>query len=120
MCKYLLKKRKFPRDIYSWFITSYLRLFGFHPRGRVFSRDAVSTLRFFFSFFLHDTYQLKEKYGWGRGKRTCLSRQNTSLLYKHLHVTTKKKKKSIPHSGIKMHTRNILAEVYMTGIPVNA
>lgn len=93
MCKYLLKKRKFPRDIYSWFITSYLRLFGFHPRGRVFSRDAVSTLRFFFLFFLHDTYQLKEKYGWGRGKRTCLSRQNTSLLYKHLHVTTKKKKK---------------------------
>lgn len=76
MCKYLLKKRKFPRDIYSWFITSYLRLFGFHPRGRVFSRDAVSTLRFFvsflFFFFLHDTYQLKKSMV-GEGGETYMS-----------------------------------------------
>lgn len=69
MCKYLLKKRKFPRDIYSWFITSYLRLFGFHPRGRVCSRDAVSTLRFFVFFVFFARHPPTERKVWlGKGE----------------------------------------------------
>lgn len=89
MCKYLLKKRKFPRDIYSWFTTSYIwGCLDSIPEAEFFSRDAESSLRSF--VFRVAPTKLKEKYGWG--KRTCLSRQNTSLLYKHLHVSTKKKK----------------------------
>lgn len=98
MCKYLLK-RKFPRDIYSWFITSYIwGCLDSIPGAEFFSRCTESILH---SFVFRAASANRKESVVGE-KRTCLSRQNTSLLYKHLHVSTKKK--SIPHSGIKMHT----------------
>lgn len=48
MCKYLLKKRKFPRDIYSWFTTSYIwGCLDSIPEAEFFNRDAESSLRSF-------------------------------------------------------------------------
>lgn len=88
MCKYLLK-RKFPRDIYSWFITSYIwGCLDSIPGAEFFSRCTESILH---SFVFRAASANRKESVVGE-KRTCLSRQNTSLLYKHLHVSTKKKK----------------------------